>query len=985
MKNGYHYLKLLEDTADTEYPVVYALCSNGYVMIDHSIDENWSSYFSSWDKYHYAVSGPSRSDRSNWAEWFLPNAATIEFADDDDREITNTGTFLVAPQCSACVAEAEFQLNAESSAYYLGAPAFGCFNAVRGWPACDMDFESYSCKICEWDDEKTQISSYSRPVTMTYEQAQKLSLRTGACDFEIRTSVEVTPDSFSQCARGGETDHADNKKWKPSLGLDGRFCQCWMPEASTSVHEVTSDQYNEALFHRLQASHLNSADADETQMAAGGIYQIYAEDFRRGTYRITRSGTYLIMEDIELNFNAPPEGSESPNNYEENYWWPTEEQTDEYPGAMGTRDAYFLGFFAGITVEADDVVLDLQGHEIRMARSFYYQQPYFSIIELESQPFLPQQGPGFFGSDPVFASNVVIKNGVLGLSSHHGIHGNRNNDITIEGLRVRDFQTHGIQLNGFNGLRIRDCDIGPNSNVAYLNGNYAHMRLIMPTLKKVAEDSDSLDQNTIVFSGRKNGVTMWDLLDKLMEEMDMAFDFAVNGREGEGESWDEAVRMFLNPSGLPMGAVTYGLFLNYPSAGIFGWHVNDQLSFDAVVENVVIHDLRHRGIEVVGFKSNQRVISNAFDGPLPALDLFGEENVDEIQRALGRGDAQEVAASYAGSLITDIHIAHYFWGKDDFALWPGIPYLGNHDKMMGWATGTEDSYIADDSDILKFSCNTDAMAHPSKGLIAMKVSGVNGLSLDNVTVQRLQDESPLGSDLCGHKDKYHFLQQAPYQIGYSMNMVMGITMDFVTEATMTDTTIEYLSSDSGLAFGVAAWFESEIAVNGALTVREISGGVGIDDDRFSYSSRPNKAAESCSIRLYDDEAYPLAMKWGDDLVVSQQCIEGAVGCLGNSDFTLFGEIDDGDTECSNALVFDYAPDTVQQRDDTLSGAMDAVQDRTLSTSLAGHEVASVSLISSVLLIWAVLVVKALCDCWRRQSYKALSDGIERVHWESDGR
>ena len=221
---------------------------------------------------------------------------------------------------------------------------------------------------------------------------------------------------------------------------------------------------------------------------------------------------------------------------------------------------FISGFFAGITIETDDVVLDLQGHEIRMDQSFYYQQPYFSIIELESQPFLPQQGPGFFGSDPIFANNVVIKNGVLGLSSHHAIHGNWNNEVIIEDIHVRDFQTHGIQLNGFDGLTVRNVEVGPTTDIAYLNGNYGHMRLIIPTLKKVAQDSDTQWPNTIHFNGRAEAVTMWDLLDKLVEEMDMAYNFAMYGTTYEdNENWEEAVEMFINPSGLPYGAVLYGM------------------------------------------------------------------------------------------------------------------------------------------------------------------------------------------------------------------------------------------------------------------------------------------------------------------------------------------------------------------------------------------------------------------------------------------
>ena len=59
-----------------------------------------------------------------------------------------------------------------------------------------------------------------------------------------------------------------------------------------------------------------------------------------------------------------------------------------------------------------------------MSEYFYYQPRWFKTIELITQYFLPAQGFGNFGGDPKMASNVEIKNGVLGLTSHHRIHGN---------------------------------------------------------------------------------------------------------------------------------------------------------------------------------------------------------------------------------------------------------------------------------------------------------------------------------------------------------------------------------------------------------------------------------------------------------------------------------------------------------------------------------------------------------------------------------
>ena len=134
-----------------------------------------------------------------------------------------------------------------------------------------------------------------------------------------------------------------------------------------------------------------------------------------------------------------------------------------------------MGFFAGITVEADDVVIDLNEHEISQSLPFYHQQRFFSCISLKSVAFPLNQGPGVFGSSPVFASNVVIRNGNIGLSSHHGIHGHYNKDVVIENVHIYDFETHGVQMSYFENLKMSNVEIGPSSNVAYLKGMAAMM------------------------------------------------------------------------------------------------------------------------------------------------------------------------------------------------------------------------------------------------------------------------------------------------------------------------------------------------------------------------------------------------------------------------------------------------------------------------------------------------------------------------------
>lgn len=187
-------------------------------------------------------------------------------------------------------------------------------------------------------------------------------------------------------------------------------------------------------------------------------YCLSSSDFKYGTYRIKKSGKkYCIDEDIEFN---PLKGKiNAPNNRE--YWFPTDSK--KYPGCeSNTNGAYALGFFAAIAIEADNVELDLEKNTIKQHKYHYFQQRFFSIIEIGKSPFIKGSGPTSFGKLST-VKNVYIHNGKLGLSSHHGIHSNNAENIHLENLEIRDFEVGGIQMNGFRNLKIIDIDIGPSA------------------------------------------------------------------------------------------------------------------------------------------------------------------------------------------------------------------------------------------------------------------------------------------------------------------------------------------------------------------------------------------------------------------------------------------------------------------------------------------------------------------------------------------
>merc|ERR1711981_508196 len=82
----------------------------------------------------------------------------------------------------------------------------------------------------------------------------------------------------------------------------------------------------------------------------------------------------------------------------------------------------------------------------------YIHQRFFSIIELNKSPFIKKQGPSNFGDakgkNGNFPKNIYIKNGILGKSSHHSIHGNGNKNVLIENIIFKDYEVGAIAING---------------------------------------------------------------------------------------------------------------------------------------------------------------------------------------------------------------------------------------------------------------------------------------------------------------------------------------------------------------------------------------------------------------------------------------------------------------------------------------------------------------------------------------------------------
>ena len=101
----------------------------------------------------------------------------------------------------------------------------------------------------------------------------------------------------------------------------------------------------------------------------GAVIKLSQSDFAHGTYRISTPGTYRLMEDID--FEPRPDND---------HWNPFDDPN--YP-----INQFYLGFFAAITIESNDVVVDLNGHTLQMSKKFYLLQRFFIVIEVKGKMF----------------------------------------------------------------------------------------------------------------------------------------------------------------------------------------------------------------------------------------------------------------------------------------------------------------------------------------------------------------------------------------------------------------------------------------------------------------------------------------------------------------------------------------------------------------------------------------------------------------------
>lgn len=395
-----------------------------------------------------------------------------------------------------------------------------------------------------------------------------------------------------------------------------------------------------------------------TEFSSSPVVRLSRESFEHGTFRITAPGTYVLQEDIEF-------GPQAPHDY-----WPQMSDWDKYPPA-----AYFLGFFAAMTVEADDVTIDLNGFEIRQAKEFYLVQRFYNHIELNNRLFVPNEGVSslnYQATDKaagrpvgplITPTNVVIKNGSLGQSSHAGIHGNSVNGLTVANIHVHGFEVAGIQCNGCKNVSISDCEVGPGAlNVPVLATfsnsrffeRFSHTVIPQGFAREAKRDQLlSLLDEKIGFADRDDEVTLNAVFERNRKAVVLFRRFFLGEdmselSETDAKVLEDAKLVFTNRFGKPDGSAQYGIFLN--RRGLPQTDENflgaGRESSSVVISNVNIHGLSAHPIEVPSLMTEE---GSHMQGP--ARDLLRIDNIvtDRMRTLLD--------SRYKGTFLSDMYFA----------------------------------------------------------------------------------------------------------------------------------------------------------------------------------------------------------------------------------------------------------------------------------------------------------------------------------------
>lgn len=454
-------------------------------------------------------------------------------------------------------------------------------------------------------------------------------------------------------------------------------------------------------------------EARETQTEAGQQQAQQSHAYAR--VQLTEDdfahGTLIVFAPCELIFDGSLY-SVAPNEADD--FRPTAAQ--RAPGRLYAGDEYALGFFAAIAIRAHDVTLTLNRSTLEQTPLFALQQRFFALIELADQPFVPGQGPANFGSELVPAQNVFISNGILGRSSHHGVHGNGARNVLLQSVDFSDYEVAAVSVNGVHNFVVDQCRaLGSRTDVP-VGANYSAARFLVPFI----DEALALTQGDATLAAeRANMESKRDALLLAMADTVAAVQSGVLAPIPD-------VFKLPNDDGLIDGN-GYGFLFNVRGVAVNGF-VEQLPTIEQCATNVAIFETQVRETaaavdQIVALRDtrNGRLLTDTAGAVLP-IDAISNEFGEYVGTPLS--DAQIALARLvnASAVLQSNALFGGIYVPDEIVLWAeqGTPVF--LDAIVDFASNFERMY------------NGDSMFHVNKGVLGINCNGVYGLTLRKVIV-----------------------------------------------------------------------------------------------------------------------------------------------------------------------------------------------------------------------------------------------------------
>lgn len=568
-------------------------------------------------------------------------------------------------------------------------------------------------------------------------------------------------------------------------------------------------------------------------------------NFVDGTYIINQPGVYRLTENISFNPNnlAQMQASGSVTAWDSSDVLPSQYTVN---GGQYDPAAYGIGFFAAIAIEADGVVLDLNGFTIEQSAEHALQQRFFSVIELADQPFKPNQGPHSFGASLRPATNCTVMNGTIGLSSHHGIHGNDNRRILLKDLKFRGYEVAACALNQVQDYCVIDCQtLGSRTDVPVL-GIFSAARFLRPYLNKMEADGYTGTLN--IAGGSAQGITTIKNALKT-SSINVYNDVMATGTINKTTHLSEW-KLFHNVHRVVDGNC-YGFLVNHEGVAVLGFPTQQVTkSANVYMRNVVVSN--HIGAinEVLALPAQPGAAVPTYGGGSIQNDSVGA--VFQTQNRDGDGNLVTIDGSnhYIGNVVANAQALVTKAIKDGF----NFGHLDTsrnsiNDECLSWVQRTVSlTTVAPE---LIYKCNGDSMFHVNKGVIGFKMDAADNVYMENCRCFNVENKGSIGSSMCDLPYKNGVGKSHPdaTYYGYGGANTRGWSVATSTDVTLKSCLVDGCKSAFGSAFGYDVHLNCEDVNLPLCEVANVAAGADSGLDLADYDGNPTEKPLACGIHI----------------------------------------------------------------------------------------------------------------------------------------